>query len=524
MKADTSFIPVIDLFAGPGGLGEGFSSVTADGKRPFKTVLSVECDPYAYETLLLRAFLRAFKYQGKATPRQYFWHIENPKSYTRSELFSEFEVEAQAATTEACRATLGEAEGDQQVWRRLKQLRDRGIDLSRSIVIGGPPCQAYSLVGRSRRSRTVKSGEYVDSNDGRHTLYLQYLKLLEEIKPCAFVMENVQGILSSKYEGRLIFPQIINDLKAAGYELHGLGQPKDAEAKLFATDHSHFLLAAEKYGVPQQRSRVIVVGTRSDIEGIAIKALPTVKKLKTVKEAIGDLPKLRSGLSKGDCRTDWNKAVRSSSMKIIDELQEHGTDIEVLLHEIANPKSRIGGKDGRGGGIIDFRRPDASVVKIYNHETRGHIEGDLCRYLFYSSWAKTTGNNLLSPKLSDLPKALLPKHKNLEKAKKSNQRNAIQKVAFLDRFRVQVANKPATTITSHISKDGHYYIHYDPRQCRSLTVREAARLQTFPDDYIFCGPRTEQYKQVGNAVPPQLASLIALELWKSIFHPGAGGT
>ena len=125
--------------------------------------------------------------------------------------------------------------------------------------------------------------------------------------------------------------------------------------------------------------------------------------------------------------------------------------------------------------------------------------GDLYRYFYAACFAEVEGQ---SPKLQDFPDDLLPAHKNAKRAANGSP-------IFSDRFRVQIGDRPATTVTSHISKDGHYYIHPDPTQCRSLTVREAARLQTFPDNYFFCGPRTSQYVQVGNAVPPLLAKQIA---------------
>ena len=144
---------------------------------------------------------------------------------------------------------------------------------------------------------------------------------------------------------------------------------------------------------------------------------------------------------------------------------------------------------------------DPKLGGVLQHQSRSHMRSDLRRYMFAACFAKSAGT---SPKLRDFPPKLLPDHVNVNDSEEG------KAIPFADRFRVQLAKQPASTVVSHISKDGHYYIHPDPSQCRSLTVREAARLQTFPDNYFFEGNRTEQFWQIGNAVPPLLARKIAL--------------
>jgi DNA (cytosine-5)-methyltransferase 1 len=199
---------VLDLFAGPGGLGEGFASASAQGRPRFRLCLSIECDEYAHQTLTLRAFCREFTGRGKPLPSAYFEHM--CAQLSREDLLEAFPAQAQDATAEACLARLGDGSGDRLITERVDALRRSGVDLRKGVMIGGPPCQAYSLVGRSRLARARASGEYQEANDGRHVLYKQYLRLLEEFRPAVFVMENVRGILSSMYEGQPIFGQILD--------------------------------------------------------------------------------------------------------------------------------------------------------------------------------------------------------------------------------------------------------------------------------------------------------------------------
>jgi DNA (cytosine-5)-methyltransferase 1 len=232
----------------------------------------------------------------------------------------------------------------------------------------------------------------------------------------------------------------------------------------------------------------------------------------SIKSVIGGLNPLRSGRSRGkeDSPPVWLKAIRD---QVTDEMLN--TVDENIRERMRSISRRRKTQQSRGDLFVPWDHISMSCEKelakwimdprlggICQHETRTHMDSDFARYLFASVYGEV---NRVSPKLRHFPKSLLPLHKNVTEEKSGKRRNR----DFHDRFRVQVAGSPASTIVSHIRRDGHYFIHYDPEQCRSLTVREVARLQTFPDNYYFEGNRTEQYQQVGNAVPPYLALQLA---------------
>ena len=524
-RPEHDFIPVVDLFAGPGGLGEGFSSVLReDGLPAFKIVLSVEMDPHAHKTLELRSFRRQFTSRGDDVPDEYYEHLRHAGDPTvhpmgdREVLFDLFPGESTEARNEALNATMGVPGDDAAIARRLRSLKRRYSGRP-WVVIGGPPCQAYSLVGRARNKGIA---DYDETKDDRHQLYRQYLEILQIVKPDVFVMENVKGILSSRYQSERIFDRIRNDLeRPAGpksrltYDLVTVSGSESSN--LFDTvNDTDFIVRAENHGIPQARHRVFVIGRSNP--GSEWNPLET-SAMTTVRDAIGQLPKLRSGLSKEeDSAEKWADAVRACFTKrLIRTIRsEQGAQLGDLIEETID--ELVAPREGRGSSFVrktgrTIKGPlsewlhDPRLKGVCNHETRSHIRADLGRYLFCAAWSSVHGvsGERTSPKLHDMPKTLLPKHANAGKAAASGS-------LFNDRFRAQSWNAPSTTITAHISKDGHYFIHPDPAQVRSLTVREAARLQTFPDDYLFCGPRTEQYRQVGNAVPP----LVALQIAKRI--------
>lgn len=503
MGSKNNSYPVIDLFAGPGGLGEGFlSGKDAEGRYRFRDCVSIERDVFSHQTLFLRHFLRSFGEEG--CPDEYYRFLAG--EITRDELYASYPENVQHAEDSALRVSLGKEEHE----RVRGIIGDRLKTEKKWALIGGPPCQAYSLVGRSRM---MNNPEF--EQDERHFLYREYLKIIADHCPPVFVMENVKGLLSAKVDGEPVIPRILSDLakpvealsgtsEGLRYRLYSLSEQGEMTED---ADPRQFLVKAEEYGVPQARHRMFIVGVRSDFDVVPRQLEKS--SAPSVSDVIGALPEVRSGLSRKDSFDAWRAVLAEfDTMAVTRHLNGHKhakavtNEIQKALRELERAPVSRSSTNYPARSNSPFKAiqslHDDRLKTLTSHEARGHMPSDLHRYLFSAAFTAHAGR---SSKLSDFPDILLPDHKNVAKGQAGEM--------FSDRFRVQRADSVSTTITSHISKDGHYFIHYDPAQCRSFTVREAARLQTFPDNYKFEGPRTAQFHQIGNAVPPFLAGQIA---------------
>lgn len=497
-------IPVIDVFAGPGGLAEGFSSIQGTTGPVFAVRLSVEKEIEPFQTLQLRAFYRQFR--AAEVPDEYYQFLR--KEISLETLAGIYPTQTKAAQEETWQAALGQCDNeelDTRIQTALAGKRDW-------VLIGGPPCQAYSTAGIVG-NRTKEN--YQPEQDERYTLYQEYIRIIAKHHPAIFVMENVPGMLSAKLKGIRIVEDVMRGLRKPGeFFYKNVGVCSDApEYRLASLNHglsayddnaNVFLVNCEEYGIPQSRQRVIIIGFREDLDITSFK-LPS-KTLKTPTSAVlKGLPRLRSKLSKEpDSLESWRSVFENLGQEqwLREVSEAHGS---MLSESIKQAAKYLQQRSPKGYGE-DFANCDSKVLwnsewyldskltGALHHEARPHIRADLHRYLFCACFSKIKGR---SPKLPDFPKGLLPKHKNATSGD------------FKDRFRVVPSDRPSNTIISHLAKDGHAFIHYDTRQCRSITPREAARIQTFPDNYCFLGGRASQFRQIGNAVPPWLACLIA---------------
>lgn len=408
----------IDLFAGAGGLSEGFI------RAGFNPIAHVEMNKDACDTLKTRA--------------AYHWLIENKKKkiytdYLKSENKNKEEfwkknipdnVINSVINTEISKQTLPD------IFKKIdSELGKNKIDL----IVGGPPCQAYSVAGRARKDM---------DNDPRNTLYKYYVEFLKKYQPKMFVFENVPGILSAKNGKHL--ENILKAVREAGYEVS------------LPTNKNRFLNAKD-FGVLQDRKRVIIIGWKKELDLSYPKFKTKENNFQVLKDLFSDLKPLKNG---------------EGTLNAVEYLKP-------TTEYLKQAKIRNG---------LDI---------VTQHIARPNNENDLEIYrIAVEEW-----NNGKRLNYAKLPERLIT-HSNTE--------------VFTNRFQVVNGQGVSHTVVAHIAMDGHYYIHPDKKQNRSITVREAARIQSFPDDYFFEGSRTAAFKQIGNAVPPLMAEKIAEKIKEMI--------
>lgn len=473
-------IQVIDVFAGPGGLNEGFSAFRRKGKPVFDVAASFEMESNAVATLHFRAGVRRLMEDARDR-RAYFSALSGTTSMDAFRALPDVAAALKESHDHVHQLELG-PKNRETVAQAIREALSAEGDF---VLIGGPPCQAYSLVGRSRRTNDPLFQE-----DHKHFLYREYLDILKRFRPAVFVMENVKGLLSAGHGGVPMFTRIIEDLRQDGlYRIQSLAVRGDDLRP------SDYVLRAERFGIPQRRHRVILLGIRSDVEASFTAIQP--RAVTTVRDAISELPHVRAGASRAaDPSLALARAAALGSSLARRDASAGDPQDALPWTETDMDGANVASNEQHVRSLNELRQwLSGDHAPISLHEPRRHMEGDLARYRYLAEMARAG----VAPKVTELPRELRPAHRNLSGPH----------TPFVDRFKVQRWDEPSSTVASHISKDGHYYIHPDPEQMRSLTVREAARLQTFPDNYYFCGPRTAQYHQVGNAVPPLLALRIA---------------
>lgn len=404
----------IDLFAGAGGLSEGFI------RAGFNPIAHVEMNKDACETLTTRTAYHYLKDNDRIN--QYYDYLKGKIS--REKLWESIpeNLIKSVINTEISSETLP------SIFRRIDaELGKQKVDL----VIGGPPCQAYSVAGRARDPKGM-------ADDPRNHLYKYYVEFLKRYKPKMFVFENVPGILSAN-NGQYL-DLIFKAVKEVGYDL------------------DKRVLNAKNFGVLQDRKRVIIIGWKKNLKLKYPCFEDKVNQYEILKDLFSDLPKIKSG------QGEWGVSKYAK----------------------------------KTNGYLESARIRNGINFTTQHLSRFNNENDLEIYKIAAEKWVNEGKRL---NYAELPQRLI-KHSNTK--------------SFINRFQVVNHKGVSHTVVAHICADGHYYIHPDIAQNRSITVREAARIQSFPDDYFFEKSRTTAFKQIGNAVPVLMAEGIAQKIKEMI--------